>query len=127
MWFFGLVGNDQGRDPWLDEGLATFAEARYEGTLNTMKKRSIPADARGRAGDPMTYWEGHQSSYYLGVYIQGTQAIAALGDADRVDCALRAYVARSANTIARNRDLIAAFETVFPNTRDVLARYGIRG
>ena len=26
QWFYGLVGNDQGRDPWLDEGLATWAE-----------------------------------------------------------------------------------------------------
>ncbi len=127
MWFFGLVGNDQGRDPWLDEGLATFAEGRYEGTLNSMKGRTIPADAKGRAGEPMTYWEGHQKSYYLGVYVQGAQAIAALGAADRVDCALRHFVARSANTIARNRDLIAAFEPSFPNTRDVLNRYGIRG
>ena len=27
MWFYGLVGNNQARDPWLDEGLATWAEA----------------------------------------------------------------------------------------------------
>ncbi|MCA1693134.1 MAG: hypothetical protein LC733_13435, partial [Actinobacteria bacterium] len=24
QWFYGLVGNDQGRDPWLDEGLASW-------------------------------------------------------------------------------------------------------
>ena len=35
-----------------------------------------------------TYWEG-RSSYYRGVYIQGAQALAALGDPTLVDCALR--------------------------------------
>ena len=28
QWFYSLVGNDQARDPWIDEGLATWAEAR---------------------------------------------------------------------------------------------------
>ncbi len=32
MFFYSLAGNDQGRDPWLDEGLASYAEARFEGT-----------------------------------------------------------------------------------------------
>lgn len=29
QWWFGMVGNDQAREPWLDEGLATFAELQY--------------------------------------------------------------------------------------------------
>lgn len=28
-WFFGAVGNDAGREPWLDEALATYAELLY--------------------------------------------------------------------------------------------------
>src|SRR5207248_924811 len=105
-WFYSLVGDDQGRDPWLDEGLATYAEGRGEGSLASMLRTAIPADARGRAGAPMTYWEAHQSSYYRGVYVQGAQAMASLGPVDRVDCALRVYVARNAYRIARPRDLI---------------------
>lgn len=126
MWFYGLVGNDQGRDPWLDEGLATYAEARFEGTLASTRSKTIPADAAGRAGEPMTYWEAHQSSYYRGVYTQGAQAVAALGDPAIVDCALRSYVARSSHRIARNRDLIDAVRPTFPHAPEVLARYGIR-
>lgn len=29
QWFYGLVGNDQIAEPWLDEALATYAEALY--------------------------------------------------------------------------------------------------
>jgi hypothetical protein len=127
QWFYGLVGNDQGRDPWLDEGLATYAEARHLGTLASFKARTIPTGARGHAGEPMTYWEPRQSIYYRGVYVQGAQAVAANGDADLVDCALRHYVAANAFRVARPADLIAAFERVFPRARQVMAPFGIAG
>jgi aminopeptidase N len=29
QWFYGLIGNDQVREPWLDEAAATYAEALY--------------------------------------------------------------------------------------------------
>lgn len=125
MWFYSLVGNNQGRDPWLDEGLATYAEARYLGNLGTFTGREIPSDARGRAGEPMGFWASHGSSYYRGVYVQGAQAIAALGAPDLVDCALRQHVARNAHRIARNRDLVEAVRGVFPDAEATLARYGI--
>jgi aminopeptidase N len=127
QWFYGLVGNDQGRDPWLDEGLASYAEARFENTLSSFRSRTIPADARGRVGAPMTYWEPRQSSYYRGVYVQGAQAIAALGDPGLVDCALRHYVARNAFRIARTGDLVAAMQAVFPDAAARMAPYGVRG
>jgi hypothetical protein len=124
QWFYGLVGDDQGRDPWLDEGLATWAEARFLGNLDHFRATSIPADARGRTGAPMTYWEG-RSSYYRGVYVQGAQALAALGSPDLVDCALRLYVARQAYAVARPADLVDALRTVFPDAGAVLSRYGV--
>jgi hypothetical protein len=123
MWFYGLVGNDQARDPWLDEGLATWAEARFMGTLPDFVARPQPADARGRLGAPMTYWAARSSSYYQGVYVQGAQALAALGDPDRVDCALRIFVARNAHRIATTEDLLQALESVFPDARRVVSPY----
>ncbi|MGH9164736.1 MAG: M1 family aminopeptidase, partial [Acidimicrobiales bacterium] len=126
MWFYGLVANDQGRDPWLDEGLASFAEARVEGTLDSFRTRSVPAAGRGRLGEPMAYWESHPSAYYRSVYAQGVQALAALGPADLVDCVLRLYVARTAYRVARPPDLLAAAQAVFPDAATTLARYGIQ-
>ena len=125
MWFYGLVENNQGRDPWLDEGLATYAESRVVGTLASMKATSIPAAGRGHVGEPMTFWESRRSVYYRSVYVQGAQALAALGDADLVDCALRLYVARNAYRVARPKDLVDAAQAVFPDAAAVLARFGV--
>lgn len=127
MWFYGLVGNDQGRDPWLDEGLATWAEARSEGTLGSYLSRPVPASGRGRAGEPMAFWEGRQDAYYRSVYVQPVHALAALGPPDLVDCALRLYVARMAYRIARPGDVVEALRAVFPDAPAKLAPFGIRG
>ena len=126
MWFYGLVATNQGATPWIDEGLASYAEARFEGTLDAFKAREIPEGGAGHAGEPMTYWEGRQSIYYRSVYVQGAQAVAALGSADLVDCALRQLVARSAYRVVGNGEVIAALAVVAPDAADVLAKYGIR-
>lgn len=126
QWFYGLVENNQGREPWLDEGLASWAEARHENALASFVSRSIPAPAQGRMGEPMTFWESRQSAYYRGVYVQPVQALAALGRPELVDCALRLYVARTAYRVARPKDLLDALSTVFPDARSVFARFGIK-
>src|SRR3954470_18355803 len=125
QWFYSLVGNDQGRDPWLDEGLASYVEFVEVDSLARHESESIPSDGRGHAGDPMTYWEHHQSSYYPGVYVQSAVAVARLGTADQVDCALREYVAHTAFRIATTADLFAALTSVFPDAADRLAPYGL--
>jgi hypothetical protein len=123
-WFYSLVGNNQGRDPWLDEGLATYAEGRYEGTIGGMHTASSPAGAAGNLGEPLTYWGNNHSLYNQGVYIQGAKALATLGNLDLVDCALRVYVARNAYRIARPGDLFAAVATVFPQGPQTLSSFG---
>ncbi len=125
QWFYALVGNDQGRDPWLDEGLATYAEFTHEGTMEEAQARTIPPGAKGQTGQPVTFWESRPDTYYRGVYVQGAVAIASLGPQDQVDCALRRYVAANAYRIARVADLIASFTTVFPDTAGQLAPFGI--
>jgi aminopeptidase N len=125
QWFYGLVPTNQGATPWIDEGMATYAESRFEDTLQKFKTTAIPADGRGKAGEPMTYWEPRQSIYYRSVYVQGAQAIAALGPPDQVDCALRQLVARQAYHLTGNGEVVAALTTVFPNAAEVLGRYGI--
>ncbi|CAN5473317.1 M1 family metallopeptidase [soil metagenome] len=125
QWFYALVGNDQGRDPVLDEGLATWAEARVDGTLDTLAATSVPAEAAGRAGLPMSFWETRRDAYYRGVYVQGAQALAARGDPEQVDCALRAYVAAKAFGIATTVDLVGALAARIPGAGATLARFGV--
>jgi len=125
MWFYSLLGNDQGRDPWLDEGLATWAEAGFEGTLAGVRARRMPTGVANQAGRPTTFFEDRASQYYVGVYVQGAQVLGALGPPALVDCALRGFVERHAHAIATNADLLAALTPTFPAAAAVLARYGI--
>ncbi|MCP3910557.1 MAG: M1 family metallopeptidase [Actinomycetia bacterium] len=125
MWFYALVGNNQGREPVIDEGLATYAEARWESTTASVRGRAIPSVAAGRAGEPMTFWETHLDSYYRGVYIQGAAGLIGLGDLELVDCALRHFVAANAHRIATQADLIASLGLVFPDAEAALAPFGI--
>jgi hypothetical protein len=124
QWFYSLVGSNQGRDPWLDEGLATWGEAVVNGTYASFKSRSIPSDGRRRLGEPMTFWDAHRASYYRSVYVQGFQALAAVGSVAAVDCALARYVATNAYRVATPASLTAALATVAPNAASVLAGYG---
>jgi hypothetical protein len=127
MFFYSLVGNNQGRDPWLDEGLATVLEARFEGSGPTIEELFIPLDAEGLTGAPMAYWDDHGASYYRGVYVQGANAVEALGTVEQVDCILRWYLAGNAYGIATPEDLAEVAEQVVPDARAVLVEYGALG
>lgn len=107
-WFYGLVGNDQARDPWLDEAFATYAEALDRGTGPSYEAKTIPAAGRGHAGEPMTFWESRQAIYFRSVYLQGGVALLKArraAGAAAFDGAVRCYVRRSAHRIARPGDL----------------------
>ncbi len=125
QWFYGLVGNDQGRDPWLDEGLASWGEGRYEASLDEFAATTIPAAAAGHLGAPMAFWSRQPGVYYEGVYVQGVKALEAFHDPDLVDCALRTYVAVFGHRIAKPGDLVAALGAAFPDARAVLAPFGV--
>lgn len=129
MWFYSLVGNDQYRDPWLDEGLATYAESRFIGNLGGRRATAIPAYGRDRLGEGHDYWAADTSVFFRSVYVQGAQALADVGDAaggqDALDCGLRRYVLENAHTVAEPDDLVDAFETQFDaDPVPILSGYG---
>ena len=125
-WFYGLVGDDQARDPWLDEAFATMAEALDRGTASTYTPASaVPASVRGRTGQPMTYWEGRRY-YFRGVYVQGAGALlrARAGNPRLFDAQLRCYVAHNAHRIATPDDVAKDLTVAVPELKRVGA---IRG
>jgi aminopeptidase N len=126
MWFYGLVGSNPARHPWLDEGLATWSDATSDpDILDRLLNLQIPADARNLIGRPMTYWERHEESYFEGVYAQSVQALNELGAASKLDCALREYLTRFAHRIAAPDDLIQILRGHFPSAKETLQRYGV--
>ena len=127
QWCYSRVGNNQGRDPWLDEGVTSWAQGRSDRIMGFFRDYRVGADARGQLGASMPYWDEHERSYYAGVYVQGVQALDALGDDDRVvDCALKRYVAENAYGVAVTGDLIDALRPAFPRAGRVLRRFGAR-
>jgi hypothetical protein len=129
-WFYGLVGDDQARDPWLDEAFATYVEALDNGHTSRYLNTPVPAAGRNRVGKPMTYWEKYgENTYFRSVYLQGSAAlIEARGAAGAAafDHALRCYVNRNAHRVARPADLARALQKL-PAALAVLRKFGAIG
>jgi aminopeptidase N len=126
-WFYGLVGDDQARDPWLDEAFATYVEALQDGNAAFYAGASVPPAGRNHVGEPMTYWEKYgENTYFRSVYLQGAtalfQAREAAGPA-AFDRALRCYVNMEAHRVARPADLAQALRGL-PAALAVLRRAG---
>jgi hypothetical protein len=117
MWFYGLVGNDQGRDPWLDESFATYAQLVTAGG-DTPDYADIPADKLQDVGQPMTFWAGSRDAsetYYDTVYNIGAAALVEArrrAGADAFDAAVREYLRRDAYSVATPQDVAEAFADV---------------
>lgn len=124
QWFYSLVGNDQARDPWLDETLATWAQLRL-GAAEPRPQAALPRAAARHVGAPMSYWNHHGDWYFYGVYGAGVRALLSLGNASAVDCALRSYVARRAYSIAQPGDLLDELNRVIPGAERRLRAFGI--
>jgi hypothetical protein len=74
-----------------------------------MLHTAIPAAVENRIGEPMTFWSGYDfETFRLGLYVQTVQALAALGGATNVNCALRAFVTRNAYRTATPGDFLRA-------------------
>ena len=124
QWFYSLVGNDQARDPWLDEALATWGEVQLGAGLPGSIASEPAADFR-HVGASMSYWNTHELGYFHDVYGGGVVALASLGPAVKVNCALRRYAARNAYRIAQPGDLLEALERIIPGAERRLRRFGI--
>jgi hypothetical protein len=128
MWFYGLVGNDQGRDPWLDESFATYAQLLTAGG-DTPAFGDIPQADRKDVGKPMTYWpqvRHPNTAYYDTVYNVGAAALLQgrqSAGADAFDAAVREYVRRNAYAVATPKDVEAAFADL-PTALAVLREVG---
>jgi aminopeptidase N len=129
QWFYGLVGDDQARDPWLDESFATYAEALDRGTGPAYQRVVVPAGGRGRVGEPMTFWESRQSIYFRSVYVQGAAALLRarqVAGASAFDDAVRCYVRRNAQRIATPSDLRTSLQQLPAAIRILTAAGALR-
>nr|WP_204261843.1 M1 family aminopeptidase [Blastococcus saxobsidens] len=123
MWFYGMVGNSQFRDPWLDEAFATWAEAVPDPPPARVLGSLLESD--GEVGGAMDEFDG-DGPYVRTVYGKGGAALLAARDAagvDAFDTAIRCYVDATAWSIATPADVGAALADL-PAAVDVLVRAG---
>ncbi len=71
QWFYGLVGDDQYREPWIDEGITSFIEYSWSSPSEQPAPPCYPA-SRLTIADPETfvtssmgYWNRHVGQYAL--------------------------------------------------------------
>ena len=122
QWFYGLVGNDQVSEPWLDEALAEYSSYLYyerylpgdkEWWWDTQVKQYAPA---GKI-DMLIYQFRNNRDYMNAVYCRGAEFVQDLRETmgDPAFLAfLKEYVRRYAYQLAASRDfftLIQEFTT----------------
>ncbi len=118
QWFYGLVGNDQDRHPWLDESLATAAEQIVDAEM--FGQTAAPpfdadrlfADRRPVDSAASSFAATDQDGYTNVVYFKGSAALLLArqrAGAKPFDAALRCYLNANAWRVATPADFAAAF------------------
>ncbi len=142
QWWYGLVGNDQLDEPWLDESLTNYSAYLYfEGTAgqaqaDVIKQRVFEApyhaaqeagQDRAVAGPVASFSEGNYSAIVYGKGPLFFDAVRAkLGD-DAFFASLQAYLKAHRYGIAYPDDLIAAFDDTSGQKIDGLYDFWILG
>jgi aminopeptidase N len=112
QWWYGLVGNDQALEPWLDEALATYSERLYYERLHPealdwwWAYRINYYEPRGWVDGSIYNPEGYRA-YRDAVYLNGAEFLEALRDqiGDQAFLAiLKQYATENARQIATGED-----------------------
>lgn len=124
MWFYGMIGNSQFRDPWLDESFASYAEVLEGSSELDTADLDIPGDV----GDSMSDFLD-TDEYFSVVYGKGRAALSAAREAvgaDSFDAALRCYINAQAWQIAVPDDIATALSDL-PEAIQILDDAGAFG
>jgi hypothetical protein len=138
QWFYGLVGNDQLYDPWVDEALTTHLSYRWleaadaglgESTWQTLALRrrqdaSVYAERPVNTGIYDYPDEGH---YFAMVYRKGAaflEEVRQLAGDEAYLAAVRDFATSHRGTLATGRDLLSSLEaSAGEGMRPIVARY----
>jgi hypothetical protein len=123
MWFYGMVGNSQFRDPWLDEAFASWAEAVVDGGSGLVAPDGL--ELEGPVGAAMNAYPG-SGNYFRLVYDKGGASLLAAQEAagrEAFTAAVRCYIDANAWTIATPADVARALADL-PEALTILQQAG---
>lgn len=123
QYFYGMVGDDQARDPWLDEAFATYSEARVNGDG---KHYLSDLHRPGRVGSSVQSWGADAQGYVLAIYAKGAAALLTArqrAGTAAFDAAIRCYVRANAWKIS-TPGAVAASLARLPTATAVLKQAG---
>ncbi|MGS0745503.1 M1 family metallopeptidase [Syntrophomonas erecta subsp. sporosyntropha] len=112
QWWYGLVGNDQIKEPWLDEGLANWSAYKY---LEHCRDQIPPRQEMPRKGNLARELSDIYSTqdYYLTAYNDGEAFWFGLEEQlgeEKINQVLRRYLAEYRFAIASSQDLLAVIK-----------------
>ncbi|NLB87802.1 MAG: M1 family metallopeptidase, partial [Syntrophomonadaceae bacterium] len=114
QWWYGLVGNDQIKEPWLDEGLANWSAYKYLDDIKGRKSSSANNLTKNINLVKELTDMGSTTEYYQIAYSGGEAFWFGLEEeigTDKVFKALRRYLAEYKYKIATTPDLLSVIET----------------
>jgi hypothetical protein len=118
QWFYGVVGNDQAIEPWLDESLCTlseilFIEEFYPGDSDWWWNYRVDKYAPQGNVNRTVYETGSLRDYINAVYLRGVRFLQELrsstGD-EYFITAIRNYLLKNKDQIATSSDFLEQFE-----------------
>jgi Peptidase family M1 domain len=71
QWWYGIVGDDEYANPWLDESFADYSTDLAQGLDGTGCWHPTWQSSAERISNPMSYWDAHPSRYSTVVYGYG--------------------------------------------------------
>ncbi|HQK43229.1 MAG TPA: M1 family metallopeptidase [Anaerolineaceae bacterium] len=116
QWFYSMVGNDQAKEPWLDEALATYHEVLYYQTYQPdlvqwwWNNRIDGFAPKGYVNSDI-YLIGGYPAYRDAVYLRGAQFLQELRDLigdEAFFAALKDYALTNTYKLASGEDFFAA-------------------
>jgi hypothetical protein len=110
QWWFGIVGDNEFAEPWLDESFATWSQYLPFGAWERCRHYHFPGSAR--ITNDMAYWVDHERQYET-IYEGGGCLLANLAHRfglERFEGILHGYAARNWLGVARTADFQAAIE-----------------
>jgi hypothetical protein len=129
QWWYGLVGDDQWRSPWLDESFAEFSARRLpagvvgQDDLNCDLGNPVRPFGSAPLTAPMRHWDAAgPEAYYRTVYLGGTCGLRSLQadwGFDAMTAFLRSYAAAHRFGVVTTADFVAAVRAVAPPGYDV--------